>query len=520
MNQITIKIIVAITCAAVNINTAYAQIITQKESDFVHVMDSVTYLIRVQLPNQAGLSLALVHNDKTLLTKGYGFTSCETKEPVNEHTQFYIASATKPFTALLAAILNEKEMAPLETTLRSFFPETEWNDSIRSADITAKHLLSHTMGISNSLLTWRLAYTGEYTHKLLVSSLSDYTYPNGAGFDDFQYDNAGYNLYTLGLEERFGINWKAALNTYILDPAGMTSTITHIPDDEKESQQKRGYALPHLVDYGKENNPLAVANMQKSTATLHSAGGVLSTAHDLAIWLKLQINNGQTNDQSILSAAAIKLTHQTISDSSNKSFTFQTKASENSYTMGWHWLTFANQKILYHNGSYPGYFSITSFSPTSKLGVAINVNEHFSSTFTAQILVRFAYRWWNDASEAYAQLHREIEKALADEKIYQAQIKEDHLKRQKRKWKVDFANDHSGIYHNEERGTIEVQQEGSQLFFRHGNLTATAEPFPYKNAVRLEFVPFKAIPSQFEVEKKSGKVTGIRHNKRYFKRLE
>jgi CubicO group peptidase (beta-lactamase class C family) len=150
-----------------------SQELSQKERLFVTVMDSLAKSLNSELPNQVGLGLTLVHGNKTLLAKGYGMTSINSESQINEQTKFYIASATKPFTSLLALILDANGMVPLNTTLADFFPNTKWNDSIKSESITVRHLLSHTSGITNSPITWRLAYTGEWTHDKLVSLLDD-----------------------------------------------------------------------------------------------------------------------------------------------------------------------------------------------------------------------------------------------------------------------------------------------------------------------------------------------------------
>ena len=60
--------------------------------------------------NIKGLTLAVVKNDRIVMTKGFGYKNLETKEKVDEKTLFGIASLTKAFAATtLVKILKENK---------------------------------------------------------------------------------------------------------------------------------------------------------------------------------------------------------------------------------------------------------------------------------------------------------------------------------------------------------------------------------------------------------------------------
>jgi CubicO group peptidase (beta-lactamase class C family) len=52
----------------------------------------------------AGLAVAIVKDGKIIYKKGFGVRSVETKEPVNEFTNFQIASNSKAFTTAALSI--------------------------------------------------------------------------------------------------------------------------------------------------------------------------------------------------------------------------------------------------------------------------------------------------------------------------------------------------------------------------------------------------------------------------------
>jgi len=58
--------------------------------------------------NVAGSVVAVVKDGEIIHNKGYGVKSIETKEPVNQHTQFAIASNSKAFVTAGLAILVEE----------------------------------------------------------------------------------------------------------------------------------------------------------------------------------------------------------------------------------------------------------------------------------------------------------------------------------------------------------------------------------------------------------------------------
>jgi CubicO group peptidase (beta-lactamase class C family) len=57
---------------------------------------------------KAGAAIAIVKDGKVIHQKGYGVTSIRNKKPVNENTNFQIASNSKAFTAAALSILRMK----------------------------------------------------------------------------------------------------------------------------------------------------------------------------------------------------------------------------------------------------------------------------------------------------------------------------------------------------------------------------------------------------------------------------
>ncbi|HKI84514.1 MAG TPA: serine hydrolase domain-containing protein, partial [Candidatus Krumholzibacteria bacterium] len=193
---------------------------------FVAETDSFMNALLAQLPEIPSVAIAVVLDDQVVLTRGYGTADRERHIPASDETIYYIASATKPFTALAAALLDERGTLDLDSSLASHLTDSPMNPQLIAQGVTLRDLLSHTSGLENDPITTRLAYTGEHTPQQLWDLLSS-TKANEAGAGNFQYTNFDYNLLTMILDHERGIQWQDLLREEIFEPAGMKRTTAY-----------------------------------------------------------------------------------------------------------------------------------------------------------------------------------------------------------------------------------------------------------------------------------------------------
>ena len=96
-------------------STLYAQI-TSKDVDVL--MEKA-----LQEFNVAGASVAIVKDGKIVHSKGYGVKSMTNKQPVDEHTNFQIASNSKAFTTAALAILIDEGKISWKDKVKNYLPE-------------------------------------------------------------------------------------------------------------------------------------------------------------------------------------------------------------------------------------------------------------------------------------------------------------------------------------------------------------------------------------------------------------
>ena len=85
----------------------------------------------MQLWHVPGMSVAVVTENETLFQKGFGKTSIEGGRPVDEHTQFAIASTTKAMVAAGILILADEGSLSLDDAITDLVPELHFHESIK-----------------------------------------------------------------------------------------------------------------------------------------------------------------------------------------------------------------------------------------------------------------------------------------------------------------------------------------------------------------------------------------------------
>ena len=112
-------------------------------------LEAVDRLIEDAIRRQVtpGAAIAIGRHGKLVRLRGYGRTAYGRNAPrVTESTLYDIASLTKPVATTSAAmLLVQRGRLELDRPLADYLPE--WNGLRDRADMTARHLLSHTSGL-------------------------------------------------------------------------------------------------------------------------------------------------------------------------------------------------------------------------------------------------------------------------------------------------------------------------------------------------------------------------------------
>lgn len=331
-----------------------------QSSSLPAVLDSTAQQL-FDLGASPGLGVVVVRDTQVIYMKGFGYADQEKHRAVTASTQFYIASTTKSFTGLAAAILAERGTWSLDSPLSRFLPALKLQSPLTADSITIRSLLTHTHGIGNSgPVVIRLAYTGEYAdNRELIRLLGEHI-PAKTG-REFAYGNLGYNVAAFAMETVTHESWKETLRRVLFEPLRMSSTTAYasrVPRDR--------LALPYRI----APSGYAPGHSGKTDANMQSAGGLFSTLSDMARWLEVHLNDGRLDGEQVLPAKAVIESHRLGAAVSQSGRGMR----QIGYGLGWQIAVRGEDTLLTHGGGFPGYATHMSFSPKQRVGVVVMAN--------------------------------------------------------------------------------------------------------------------------------------------------
>jgi CubicO group peptidase (beta-lactamase class C family) len=98
-------------------------------------------------PNLAGMSVAMLKDDRVVWQQAYGHASALGRAPATRLTRFNIASVSKVVTALAAIILQDRGLIDLDAPVVRYLGTSFSMLSPKYRQITVRHLLSHASGL-------------------------------------------------------------------------------------------------------------------------------------------------------------------------------------------------------------------------------------------------------------------------------------------------------------------------------------------------------------------------------------
>lgn len=127
------------------------------------------------------VSVVVVSGEEVLYKGTFGYADWERQQPATNQSAYYMASCTKAFNGLLAHILAEEGEIALNAPILDYKPFKDFKRKEVFRNITVMDLLSHQSGIDNPYLSFRLAYSGEYTDAEILKLIEEETQVNEAG---------------------------------------------------------------------------------------------------------------------------------------------------------------------------------------------------------------------------------------------------------------------------------------------------------------------------------------------------
>jgi CubicO group peptidase (beta-lactamase class C family) len=189
-----------------------------------------------------GLALSIVTNDQIVYLKGYGRSKVRGKL-VTPQTPFNIASVYKSFTGLGISQLIETGKIDIDAPVKTYLPWFTLADPEAAGQITIKHLLSHTSGLSKRSDIMVL-YTNPVSLEQLVRNLTKTRTSKPVG-STYQYSNLNYFILAEVIETLSGMPYGQYIETNIFKPLDMKHSYT-----SQAEAKKNGLATGYTVLLG------------------------------------------------------------------------------------------------------------------------------------------------------------------------------------------------------------------------------------------------------------------------------
>ena len=324
-----------------------------------------------------GIALAIVKDGEVLLAKGYGVRRLGDPTPVDALTLFGIASNTKVFTATALGLLVEEGKLAWDAPVVNYLPGFQMYDPYVTRELTIRDLLVHRSGLglgAGDLMWWP---PSTYDRKEIVRRLR-YIKPATSFRTAYAYDNVLYGVAGEVIEAVSGQTWEDFVALRILGRVGMTgSSVRH-----SASAAGGNVATTHAPVEGRVRPVAPFAN-----DNVNPAGGINSSATDMAKWMMVQLDSGRLADGSRLFSPAITrqlwsiVTPIRIGNPPPELAAL--RASFLGYALGEVVRDYRGRKIVTHTGGLPGYVSEVTLVPDLRLGVAVLTNQESGEAFQA-----------------------------------------------------------------------------------------------------------------------------------------
>jgi CubicO group peptidase (beta-lactamase class C family) len=308
--------------------------------------------------NIPGASLAIVEGDQIVHMKGFGVSGPDGKAATPQ-TPFQICSLTKSFTALAVMQLVEAGKIELDAPVQRYLPWFTLADPQAAAQLTVRHLLNQTSGLS-ATTAWKTLVNFDDSPDATEKQARELAAfkPDRPVGSMFEYSNTNYNLLGLIIEAASGEKYADYVQSHIFNPLDMTHTYT-----SKAVAKRNGMGSGYMSWFGV---PVAVPDLPVPSGSLPS-GQIISTVEDMAHYLIAQLNGGRYRDVQILSPAGIADMHSPAVDATTMGVTLE-------YGMGWFIEPTSQGNRIWHDGTAPDYFSYMALLPDQNRGMVLLVN--------------------------------------------------------------------------------------------------------------------------------------------------
>jgi D-alanyl-D-alanine carboxypeptidase len=325
--------------------------------------DGVAEQVRAELGKVAtthgpGAVVLIARGDQVVFRGARGLADVELGVPMKPDQVFRIASITKMFTAALVLKLAQQGRVSLDDPVSRYLPELA-----ACGQATIRQLLSHTAGISDRPTEAQRGHWRPRTDTATqIAEIGARPLVFASGTDQ-KYSNSGFILLGAIVERVTGAPWYESLGSEILGPLRLEHTRYGGTDELVPGR---------VIGYSTDNPSHAVRTVMMGSLTFPAAaGGLLSTAADLARWMKA-LAKGEAVGHDGFAAMT------TPTEVPNRT-------PDHPYGLGTYVWSVRGAKMVGHTGQIDGFASALAYLPSVDVRIVVLANDDH---FDARVLAR------------------------------------------------------------------------------------------------------------------------------------
>ncbi len=315
-------------------------------------------IMRVQQVSRhiAGAVFIAVKDGTVFLSKGYGFSDVENKNPVlPERTLFRPGSVSKLFIWTSVMQLVEQGRLDLDENINTYLDDFKIPDTY-AEPITMSRLMSHTSGFEETVVGMAVHNSEDLVslHDYLARNMPERIFPPGFLA---AYSNYGSALAAYVVEKITRTSFLEYLEQNIFNPLGMTSSTFRQPLPQLLSEHMSGG-----YTYGKG---VYKADDFELINGMYPAGSLSTTAEDMAKFMIALLQLGRLGDNRIMEESTARLMQTRL-------YTHDAHLDGNAHGF-WEW-TYNGLRILQHGGDTMLFHSFLVLIPEHNTGFFVSYN--------------------------------------------------------------------------------------------------------------------------------------------------
>jgi len=345
--------------------------------DFVQRFDARVNAV-MRSHDVPGMAISIVDQGKVLHAQGYGVRRLGSPERVDADTIFPTGSTGKAVTAAALAILVDEGKLGWDDKVIDHLPDFRMYDPWVTREMTVRDLLVHRSGLGLGAGDLLFVPRTSRSRAEIVHALREIK-PATSFRSGYAYDNILYIVAGALTEAVSGQRWEDFIRDRVFRPAGMNHSVS----DENDRFANPNRAQPHARLGGKVRG-LGAQQVLPEREGLGQvgapAGGLSSSANDLARWLQVQLGQGALpgggGKRLYSEAAARELWTPQINVPIHPYPAPITDITPqfSGYALGWNEQDYRGVKLVQHGGAVFGVQTFIFMVPERGFGMSLQIN--------------------------------------------------------------------------------------------------------------------------------------------------